>query len=311
MEVWGSLPNPWGFQQGTSSSEAQPQRSHNSQYPKLTLPTNQPMMTLIKLIVIALLLACIDAGIVPRTDRSNVLTHSVQTASQLRLLDASAKMETTEEMMDLVNPSEEPLAPTTPPGRRRTFVFRNSTVGFIRVSGAGVSVTAGASATLRFSISMEALQADVLAENDKDFRSKLTPDEDMEYKKLRANYTGGLNVPYMEWIGANLEGNVTRRDLVRSALTQDNYNSKAFVARQLLTARTPTKVTVSGSITVSGNSFIPRTFFAFIKAAQVELNDGSTILVVSTDSVDSAAATVDGFSTASSVESLEVAEEVV
>lgn len=267
-------------------------------------------MTFVKLIVIALLLACIHAVAVSRNDAGYLMTQPNHHGPQLRLLDESSRM-MIDEVMDLPESSEEPTPTEDPPGRQTTFVFRNSTVGFIRAAGAGVSVTTGASATLRFSITLEAIQASLVAEDDMAFRKKLTRDEDMEYKDLRAKYTGGLNIPSLEWIGANLERNVTRRDLVRSALSQDNYNSKASVARELLTARTPTKVTVSGSITVRGTSFIPRTFFAFIKAAQVRLNNGSTILIVSANAVDSAAATADGLVTSSTPDSLNISEEVV
>lgn len=267
-------------------------------------------MTIVKLMTIALLLAYIDAVLISPCGVDNLMTQPNRHGSHLRLLDQSSTM-MIDDMTDLPEGASEHLTNTEdPPGRRISFVFRNSTVGFIRAAGAGVSVTIGASATLRYSITLEAIQASLVAEDDRAFRKKLTRDEDNGYKDLRANYTGGLNIPFMELIGANLEHNVTRHDLIRSAMSQDKYNSKAFVARELLTARTPTEVTVSGSITVRGTSILPRTFFAFIKAAHVRLNDGSTILLVSTNAVDSAAATADGLVTSSTPDSLHISEQV-
>lgn len=263
-------------------------------------------MAAVRLFAIASLLVCINAMAL-----SPIHGNVRQPESHLSMLDLSARMETMEEMTDLVAPSEEPVAITTSSEKRVAFAFRNSTVGFIRASNVGVSVTAGASATLNFAITLEALRADALAEDDKEFRDVLTNEEEEEaYKKLKADYAGGLNIPYLESIGANLEHNVTRRDLRAAARIQDNYNSKAIVARKLLTAMAPERVTVSGSITVQGNSFIPRTYFPFVKAAQVHLNDGSRILVVSTKAVDSEAATADGLATTSSADSLVVEEEV-
>lgn len=263
------------------------------------------MVSIVNFIALIALLAFAKASIVSPLHK----TDGIRASNQLPLLDLSAKMEADVEVLaDLLPASPGPEAPRE---RQPLFVFRNSTVGFTRISGAGVSVTTGAGASLSFSFSIEALSASFLQENSTVFRTRLTEEENVSYTALLRNYSGGLNMPFMETIGANLDMNVTRDDLTESFNSQSNYNRKARAARDILTANPATRVTLSGSIMVTGNSIIPQTFFAFAKVAEVQLNDGTSVVVVSTDPKDIAAATAEGFTTESTDQNLTptVAEE--
>ncbi|CDF35480.1 unnamed protein product [Chondrus crispus] len=251
------------------------------------------MVSIVNVIALVALLALAKASIVSPLHK----TDGIRASNQLPLLNLSAKMEMDGEILaDLIptSPESEP-----PMEKQPLFVFRNSTVGFTRISGAGVSVTSGAGASLGFSFSIEALNATLLQENSVVFRRRLTMEENVSYTELVRNYSGGLNMPFMETIGANLDMNVTRDDLTESFNSQSNYNSKARAARNVLTADPPTMLTLSGSIMVSGNSIIPKTFFPFAKVAQVQLNNGTSVVVVSTDPKDIVAATAEGFTTES------------
>lgn len=174
--------------------------------------------------------------------------------------------------------------------------------------GAGVTVTRGVVARLNFELTVSAHLSNVLASNDESFKETLVGDEVEEYEKLSKEYDGGLDVPFLQFLGANLATNVTREEQEEVSMRRSNYAKNARAARTILLGQHG-RATISGEKTITGTSFIPTTYFAYIKAANGRLSDGSKVLVVSTSPDDVSIATTNGVVLVKGADSFNVVEE--
>lgn len=159
----------------------------------------------------------------------------------------------------------------------------DSVSGAIRSVGTGITVQRGTQGTLNFSLTLEAVRADELANMDSGFVDVLGVADKSIYTLSKASYSGDLGVPFLRFIGADLKENVTECDMNVVRLTQPNYDSYAWAARTLLQESQVKRIRVSGSRNITGRGFIPRTVVAYIRVAEVRLADGSCKRVVSTD----------------------------
>lgn len=203
----------------------------------------------------------------------------------------------TSETSKTMDPTSTPSASPTPmpsPVDEGEFVIRESTVGYFRLGATGISVTLGASALLKFDITVSAVHASLLASNDAPFKETLVDNELDEYDQLVKDYEGSLNIPFLEFLGANLATNVTREDMEGACLKLKNCDDKTQVARKILNNQPRTTVRLTGEITAIGDTRIPRTYFAFVKVAQVTLSNGTVTIIVSTNPGDIAVATAEG-----------------
>lgn len=186
------------------------------------------------------------------------------------------------------------------------FALESSESGFGRVTRVGISVTRGASALLNFDITVTAVDAETIDRNDASFVETLSSSERVEYASLKEDFRGGLNIPLLSWIGANLETRVTREDLVSAAELQTNYDAKSQAVSELLESAADTRIRINGTLRAEGISFRPTTAFAFIQLARVEFEDGSSQLVVSNDPQDVVAADRQGNEVDSSEQEVDV-----
>lgn len=184
-----------------------------------------------------------------------------------------------------------PLFNSQPPP---LFPIVSSVSGYAQISSVGISVQIGVSASLRFSITIPAVLASDLDKSDFSFRTRISSDDFPRYRQLKDEYEGGLNVPFLELMGANLKANVTIDDLEERRDDVKNYQLLAFWAREVLRNATVKDVRIEGEIMATGTGFIPETFFPFIKIAQLEVEEDRKFTVVGEDLMGVAAATDGG-----------------
>lgn len=81
----------------------------------------------------------------------------------------------------------------------------------------------------------------------------------------RKNYQGGLKISFLNAIGVNLDGPVSRRDMECSAQSKISYNEKAKVARDILENTPPRNMeSVVLSVPLEPALFPPLCFHSFI-----------------------------------------------
>ncbi|PXF42531.1 hypothetical protein BWQ96_07748 [Gracilariopsis chorda] len=170
--------------------------------------------------------------------------------------------------------------------RRVFYPLRNSLSGAIRTIGTGVTVQRGTRGTLSFSITVQAVRADELADMDSKFIETLSVADRSTYVLGKQSYSGDLSVPFLRFVGADLRKNVTECDMQVARVTQSNYTAYARVASYILQRSQIKTLRISGSRGINGTSFIPRTVVAYIQVAEVTLLDGTCKRVVSTSADD-------------------------
>lgn len=175
------------------------------------------------------------------------------------------------------------LVITNRQGEDVEFAVNSTESGFARVTSVGLTVQRGTSATLDFNIRARAVDAARLERVDSSFVGTLSESEREEFEQTKTTYNGGLDVSFAGFLGINLGGKTERIDMEREAESQGDYNLKSAAAREIFESTVETDIEVSGTLTATGVSFIPTTVFAFIKVAKVQLQDGRTLTVVTSD----------------------------
>lgn len=169
-------------------------------------------------------------------------------------------------------------------------------------------MTAGTSATLSFDLTISGLEASVIAGMDAPFRTLLTRSELEEYEELVSEYEGSLDIPFLEFLNANLATDVTVSDLREGCSRVSDCRRQTRAARTILANQTPTSIRLTGQISVSGTSAIPTTAFPVFRAAEVVLSDGRQVVIVSSNPADVLSSTGDGAVLGSGADSLTVTE---
>lgn len=189
---------------------------------------------------------------------------------------------------------DEEFVPVSIRSESSSFYIEESNAGFGRITRTGLSVTKGASGILDFDITVKAIDSERLSSLDKEFESTLTKQELSKYSTLKSNFHGGLNVPFLNYLGANLNEKVDRTKIESAATDIVNYSDKVSAAEKILDSVVDTRIRITGTLEATGQSFIPTVAFAFIKLARVNFEDGSSQFVVSNDPNDLTAASKGG-----------------
>eukprot|EP00178_Gracilaria_changii_P004083 TRINITY_DN1628_c0_g1_i1.p1 TRINITY_DN1628_c0_g1~~TRINITY_DN1628_c0_g1_i1.p1 ORF type:complete len:302 (-),score=52.47 TRINITY_DN1628_c0_g1_i1:133-1038(-) len=162
------------------------------------------------------------------------------------------------------------------------FAVNSSSTGFARTTEAGLTVQRGTSGVLNFAFTINAIEAETLATMDEEFSSSLSVSEREEYNRLRSDYRGGFGIPFLRFLGINLNNRrVTREEMERSFELREDYNTQSSIAQQIISNVQTQQLQVSGQLTAFGTSFVPTTVFAFIRIARIQTQDGMTLTVVS------------------------------
>lgn len=173
--------------------------------------------------------------------------------------------------------------------------IESSSCGFARITRIGVTVQKGGKARLKYDVRIRAIEATVIAENDGEFVALLTTTELIEYKKLKGAYKGGLNVPFLQFLGIDLGSEMSTTVILDKASDVPGFEEKAKVARRLLVETVERDIRIKGKLKAKGVSCVTTSVFAFIKLARVNLGDGDgerTVLTTTNEDVE--AATMNG-----------------
>lgn len=187
--------------------------------------------------------------------------------------------------------------------------FKSSVSGFILASTFGVSVTRGATATISFSITLNGISAAEMAKRDAIYQKSLSGSLKNTYIRRKNAYKGGLNLPFMADIGADLRRrNLNGGELRKSRVSKELFGRRLCAASKILGRVGRTRVQIRGSRKVTGTSLIPRTVYGYVKVARVTRTDGKKITIVSTDPRDFAVSTSDGIVLARGLEGVQVSQ---
>ncbi|CDF33085.1 unnamed protein product [Chondrus crispus] len=187
--------------------------------------------------------------------------------------------------------------------------FKSSVSGFIRASTFGVSVTRGATATISFSITLSGISAVEMAKKDAIYQNILTGSLKKTYMRRKNAYKGGLNLPFMADIGADLRRRkLNGGELRKSRVSKQLFERRLCAVSKILGGVRRARVQIRGSRRVTGTSLIPRTVYGYVKVARVTRTDGKTITIVSTDPRDFVVSTSEGIVSARGVEGVQVSQ---
>lgn len=130
-----------------------------------------------------------------------------------------------------------------------------------------------------------------------------------QYEALVTEYEESLDIPFMEFLNANLATDVSLSDLREGCDSVENCPSKTRAGRRILENQLPTRVRLTGEITASGTSAVPTTVFPLFRAADVLLSNGERVVIISSNPSDVSVGTGDGTILSSGADSYTVREE--
>lgn len=164
-------------------------------------------------------------------------------------------------------------------------MFDSSNYGIIRTNSAGITVSRGTSGTIRFGVTVKAITGIKLSDFDQEFVQELSAYQKSVYVAQKTEYAGGLRVPFLAFLGADLTTRVTETDFVSARARIDNYEALSSVARGTLRSTNLKTYHIRGRRFLTGKSFVPETVYAFIKASRVCVG-GLEMLVISSRAED-------------------------
>lgn len=174
------------------------------------------------------------------------------------------------------------------------FAVQSTSSGYGRVTRVGVSVQRGTTSTMKYEIRLTAISSQVLSTLDATFRETLNESELEDYEDLFAGYEGGLNVPFLEFMGIHLSGTTDIESQRVLSQVLSDFDSKSLVVQNVLETTSEEKLEVRGMLEATGTSLRPVEGFAFIRTATINFHDGTSKTVVTTDPNETEAATING-----------------
>lgn len=182
------------------------------------------------------------------------------------------------------SPTPRPLPPNV------EFPIDSSFCAYARITRVGISVNKGGKATMRYDLRVRAIDASVLAEADGEFIRLLSVSEQQTYARLKASYNGGVNIPFLEFLGIDISKPIVPADVVSQQDNLLDFAAKAAAVSRILVSASEQNIRIKGKLKAKGVSCVQTTVFAFIKFAELTLSDGTnrTIMTSARDEVEAA-----------------------
>ena len=247
-----------------------------------------PDMASFKLLffVAALLLVSVFAVPEPELLEYSIRTLPMADDDDIEIEDEGIVVETVDDMtMDATDRA---------PKEKAIFAVKKVEAGFARTTNVGLTVQKGTSGIIKFRIRLKAVTAEQLAVKANLFAKLLTKAQIKQLSKIQDGYDGGLDVPWLKYLGIDLTKKTSRKDLIAARAKILAYDKLSLHAKLLLKDVVAQTIEVKGVLKAKGVSFIPTTVFSFIRIAKVYFADNSKLLVLSDHPGDVAAASGDG-----------------
>lgn len=153
--------------------------------------------------------------------------------------------------------------------------------GMGQISGAEVQATLGGWAQAYVDTTVIGFTAASTTKKDAAFMRELTQKQRRLYQKAKENYDGGLNIPLLSWIGIDLGGSYTSKELDDAMECHNLTNGARKELAKVLGCATVSKVRIKGTISVTGvNPVIPSRARAYVTFSVVEFSDGKRVNMV-------------------------------
>lgn len=226
----------------------------------------------------------------------DVLPFNITVERQLDILPE----ENPEDIIDLTAVHQDIAASQSSTTEDAQFSVEKYQTGFARLVKVGVKVQKGTRGKLRFRIRARGVDSETIASSDSSYSEYISNSFSEQafssYEALKKNFRGSLNIPFLDFLGFNLNKKFTTKEALSTydSYGETNYNSLSSEATKILDTFTKTKVTISGSVEAVGVSFIPTSAFAFLKFARVEFGEAQSTNVFSSSTEDLVTATSSG-----------------
>ncbi|CDF40688.1 unnamed protein product [Chondrus crispus] len=198
------------------------------------------------------------------------------------------------------------LVPITRQSETSEFAVTETTTGFGRITRVGVSVVRGANATLNFDVTVTAIDAETINSMSSSFVETLTAEERVQFEELVSNFDGSLNLPIFELLGLNFAESISTEQIAEAARSIENFETKSSAVEEILESVVDSRIRITGTLSATGQSNIPTVAFAFIELSTVTFDDGSDLVVVSSNPSDVVAADSEGAVQPSEVERINI-----
>lgn len=180
------------------------------------------------------------------------------------------------------------------------YAILESTSGVSSVTAFGITVLPGATARLGYKIRVKAIDARTISNSDKRFRRRLSRRDRRKYDQLKSSYTGGLDLPFMKQLGADLSQDFVPQDDLQQVRDSKNriqkreYDRQGQEATSILSQYLETEIEAEGELVATGVGTKPVTVFVFLRFAVLKINENDSLSVLSTDTDDVVGGDIDG-----------------
>lgn len=170
--------------------------------------------------------------------------------------------------------------------QRNTTILKDFTLFYGPIGRGLINVRAGLKATFQFDYRIKGVTSQYLADTDQLFRSALNQHEQILYNLSKQRYKGGLDVPFLNDLGLNLNQEHSEAEVQEAMSTVDRYSLKAIAARRIMQSFQGGRVRINGSLSVVGVTEFASEASIYVKVSRVILMDESVLHVVSSSKED-------------------------
>lgn len=185
----------------------------------------------------------------------------------------------------------------------KTVVLSNHDPFFGPIGQGLITVHAGFKASFRFDYRINGVTSRYLADSDQIYRAALNDREQYLYDLSKRLYDGGLDIPFLNELGLNLNKSRSESKIQKAITNVKNYSVKAIAARRIMESFRGGRLRINGSISAVGVSTVPSRASVYVKVSRVTLIDETVLHVVSTNAKDIIAG--DGFNNVLPIESID------
>lgn len=144
-----------------------------------------------------------------------------------------------------------------------------------------IVVRKGAKVSVRYNVDRRGIKASDVAKEDEEYRRLLTKTECEEYDRKKDAYKGGLDIPMLVDLGADLRRPVKKDGMMIQRRRVRRYNRKARAASKALRKLVASDIKVRGNLTAEGVSDTPTQAHVLVHFAEVTLNDRRKVSIYS------------------------------